>query len=483
MPLSDATTFMHVHYTHVILTPMTIMIELLLAPILLSAPLPANAPAFYVATADDMEVERTAREYRIQVYETFRANRSEYDRRRAAGDQILHAYREANGRSSHQEDTIRWFVAAAGTSHPGAIDRLPKTPDFAASFVADAKNMAAPAPIPLAAAVKEKDAGVNVNVPNAANPIAGVNAAEAPRPAPPAVLRKFGALLRGAIDTYAPEPGTHTPNAGPDAVAVVDVPPPPAESPSAALVEPGIAHDPAPSTDKPSTQDPKAASPALATHPATTEEANGAEEPETAIPMQMDVPAFTQYDESGVEEPVVEPDVAPVQDGNSAETTFRDEGDSIQIERAVPSTPATADANESPAIEHDRPTTSESRADEMDSCVEEFNHSLEGFQDRLAEEPEPRPFHIARWLNGLSELSTQRQGIVDQLQDLPPSDRESITGLLPIEPARQLLKEKVDKARTRLREGSFSGSDEDRQKALELVDILDRQLSRLHEGR
>ncbi len=442
MPLSDATTFMRAHFTHVILTPMTIMIELLLVPILLSAPLPANSPAFYIPTPDDMEVERTAREYRIQVYETFRANRSEYDRRRAAGDQILYAYREANGRSSHQEDTIRWFVAAAGTSRPGAIDRLPKTPGFAASFVANAKRMAAPAPIPLAVAAKEEDAGANVNLPNAANSLAGVNVTETPRSAPPTAFGKFGgALFRGAINTFAPEPGTPAPNPGSDTVAVDDSPPPSVESPGATLVFPEIAHDPAPSTDQPITQDPMAASPAL-THPATTEEAERAEEPENAIEMQMEKPSFIQHTEPGAEESSVEP-----------------------------------------AIDPDPPTTSESHADEVDSCIAEFNQSLEDFQDRLTVEPEPRPFHIARWLNGLSELSTQRQGIVDQLQDLSQSDRASITALRPIEPARQLLNEKVDEARTQLRDGSFSGSDEDRKKALKLVDVLGRQLSCLDEGR
>jgi hypothetical protein len=238
-----------------------------------------------------------------------------------------------------------------------------------------------------------------------------------------------------------------------------------------------------------------------------TEGADGAQAPVSEIPVRSDEPSFIQHTDSNAEESLPEPHVASAQDGNSADTASAEESDGIeksegtvphedhgveadrgisetaQVDGVDQSNPGKVPENEQPAMDHDQPNTLDLRLAELNAEVEEFNRSVEAFQGRLADEPAPRPFHIARWLNALADLSTQRHDIASRIQDLPEADRESVTELLPIEPAGGVLRTKIDEVRTRLREGSFPGSDEDRQKTLELINVLGRQMSHLDTGR
>ncbi len=75
-------------------------------------------------------IERLARRFRIRVYDTFRVQRGEFARRRAAWDQALAAWEAAGAPFEHQDRLIDWLRAAIGRSTPGSVGSLPSVPKF-----------------------------------------------------------------------------------------------------------------------------------------------------------------------------------------------------------------------------------------------------------------------------------------------------------------------------------------------------------------
>ena len=76
-------------------------------------------------------IERLARQFRIRVYDTFRLQRSEYARRRAAWNRTLSSWKAAGGPFDRQHRLIDWLEAAVRNSTPGSIAPLPPMPKFA----------------------------------------------------------------------------------------------------------------------------------------------------------------------------------------------------------------------------------------------------------------------------------------------------------------------------------------------------------------
>lgn len=87
----------------------------------------AGQPASETA---DLSAEHAARLYRIEVYNTFRNDRSEYDHRRALGDQVWSAYETAGQPQHHRSTVTQWFIAAREASTPAQIGALPELPDL-----------------------------------------------------------------------------------------------------------------------------------------------------------------------------------------------------------------------------------------------------------------------------------------------------------------------------------------------------------------
>lgn len=79
-----------------------------------------------------IDVERAARDYRIQIYETFRLDRPEYDLRREAGDRLLEDFRAAGSPADKRQDVLDWFVDAAVLSRPDETETLPELPSLPA---------------------------------------------------------------------------------------------------------------------------------------------------------------------------------------------------------------------------------------------------------------------------------------------------------------------------------------------------------------
>jgi hypothetical protein len=73
-------------------------------------------------------IERLARRFRIRVYDTFRLQRDQYARRRAAWDWVRASW-EAAGRPFDQQPwVIDWLEAAIRSSTPGSVAPLPDVP-------------------------------------------------------------------------------------------------------------------------------------------------------------------------------------------------------------------------------------------------------------------------------------------------------------------------------------------------------------------
>ena len=80
----------------------------------------------------DQAVEREFRLYRIQVYNTYRTRRTEYDRRRMAGDEAYRAWQQAGGQANQAQELMAWFRGAKWASLAQVNRPLPALPQFPA---------------------------------------------------------------------------------------------------------------------------------------------------------------------------------------------------------------------------------------------------------------------------------------------------------------------------------------------------------------
>ncbi len=101
--------------------------------VLLSVLLGLFAPASEATPVAEtsMSAEHAARLYRVSVYDTFRTERPEYNRRRELGDKVWNRF-EALGRpQAEYHEVIDWFIAAREASVASPAGELPPLPEFA----------------------------------------------------------------------------------------------------------------------------------------------------------------------------------------------------------------------------------------------------------------------------------------------------------------------------------------------------------------
>lgn len=77
---------------------------------------------------EKVAVERLARQFRMRVYDSFRLQREEYVRRRAAWDRIRASWEAAGSPFDEQARLIDWLEAAIRSSTPGSVAPLPDAP-------------------------------------------------------------------------------------------------------------------------------------------------------------------------------------------------------------------------------------------------------------------------------------------------------------------------------------------------------------------
>ncbi len=78
-------------------------------------------------------IEQLARQYRIQLYGTFRRQRATLDQRRAQWDRVLAAWQAAGRPFAQQGQLITWLQQAIQRSTMGSIAQLPPVPEFHAN--------------------------------------------------------------------------------------------------------------------------------------------------------------------------------------------------------------------------------------------------------------------------------------------------------------------------------------------------------------
>jgi hypothetical protein len=131
------------------------------------------------ASAGRSSLEDAARDYRIQVYETFRLDRPEFDRRRAEWRQLEQSWEAAGKPDRDMPALLDWLAEATDQSQSDSIGDLPEAP----KIVAEVKKLPAVGQVAKPATAEKSDS-------SAANA----------KPSP---------------DASANEPGKTTPNATP----------------------------------------------------------------------------------------------------------------------------------------------------------------------------------------------------------------------------------------------------------------------------
>ncbi len=77
------------------------------------------------------EVAAAARYFRIQVYHTYRTHRSEYNRRRELGDEVLNQWKESGQPEEQREAVLQWFRQARQAALAGG--QTPEAPEMKAA--------------------------------------------------------------------------------------------------------------------------------------------------------------------------------------------------------------------------------------------------------------------------------------------------------------------------------------------------------------
>ena len=81
----------------------------------------------------DVDVERVTRSFRIQVYNTFRNERDEYDQRREVGNTVFRSFLASSQEEQDRTRVIDWYRQAIVASETGNVSDLPDAPGFGTS--------------------------------------------------------------------------------------------------------------------------------------------------------------------------------------------------------------------------------------------------------------------------------------------------------------------------------------------------------------
>lgn len=110
-----------------------LLLTVLLMPLSVAAKVqgsPADAGDAADGAVDPLVIQRAARQYRMQLYHSFRLDRAEYDRRRAAWEQVVAAWEAAGSRADQRPLLLAWLQAAIANASPGTAKPSPAIPTF-----------------------------------------------------------------------------------------------------------------------------------------------------------------------------------------------------------------------------------------------------------------------------------------------------------------------------------------------------------------
>lgn len=84
------------------------------------------APANDLPTAEDRALAAAARDFRIQTYNTFRLDRPEFNRRRAAWNKLHDQWVESGRKAEDRQRLLTWLDRATHASRPDSVGPLPE---------------------------------------------------------------------------------------------------------------------------------------------------------------------------------------------------------------------------------------------------------------------------------------------------------------------------------------------------------------------
>ncbi len=90
----------------------------------------APSPGAAARAVDPLVIERAARQYRMQLYHSFRLDRAEYERGRKAWEQVVAAWEAAGSRADQRPLLLAWLQAATASVSSGTAKPLPAIPTF-----------------------------------------------------------------------------------------------------------------------------------------------------------------------------------------------------------------------------------------------------------------------------------------------------------------------------------------------------------------
>jgi len=96
-----------------------------------SAPQATAAKLSIDSALGDPEIDALSRTLRMQVYETFRSEREEYNTRRRAATQVVQGWMRSGQQESARGVVLNWLQEAIVASRPGSAGSLPAIPAFA----------------------------------------------------------------------------------------------------------------------------------------------------------------------------------------------------------------------------------------------------------------------------------------------------------------------------------------------------------------
>jgi hypothetical protein len=405
------------------------MFELLVSFLVVSAtPFSPAVPASATSAADEA-VERAARDYRIQVYDTFHRNRPEYDSRSEAGNRVLSGYRRSGRHPEHGEIVKDWFAEARGASSPGEVRPLPQLPDFAADLATEpidagrtAENMAIDG---------RQQASSDTIFPATTSPAA----AERGSIESSVAAKVVGVMLRAAMRT-------------------------PYDSTSESVPELQIDIG-SPVVDGTELETDESISPMLV-------------DARDMLPLTPDQPTDVISDPTETPE-AIQPTTDP--------QPVLPDADEVADQTAAPEASAPpASGPTQPAADEHVATVPSAASQQVALRVTRFNDSLSRLVEETEADSPAKLFDVARLLNDLVDLAEQRPEIASQLETLPQAEQEMVPQLLSIEPAVTGLQATIDKTRSELDTDNFFGSDAERQQAQELLNVLEKQLQALATG-
>jgi len=448
---------------------------------------------------ENAAVEHLARIYRIRVYQTFRQQRPEHDRRRAAWYRVLAAWKAAGSPPHQRHELIAWLETATRNSTPGSLAPLPQIPRFGAP--------SEPTPTVVQQQPEARQADTK---PTAVLP----KAAEEPVPlAPPAIAPPERHPGRTTV-TREPRPvRLHTPRlAGRRPVL------PRRETPLQRGLPPNDTNKPPALLDRDSTPPHRSpetlplAADAPATMPAQRPLSQPSTEPEkdpaasvARQPTPLAAPKKTPP-APAASRPTIPPDHPPselpteplarrvaslstglprIADGRRSvslarrPTPLRPPSETLPGEAAAPATTPPAHPPQGPSTEPQVAPRARVNRRELAARIAGNSFALRALEAELSKDRQWNAERLTPLVFKFSLLAVQRNDCLLFRQLIPEDQRALVGEVESAQPVAAKLKECIAEARARANGPDFSGTQADRSLELQLLDEIARTVAEL----